>query len=312
MRAIGVNTYGGPEVLEEVQLPEPGLLSGQIVIRIHAAAVNPTDMSVRNGRRAKEHAKFSGPFVPGMDVAGVVEAIASNVTTDLRPGDRVMAIVLPEGSHGGYSERLALPLESVVRAPVGTTHAEAASLPMNGLTARMALDMVGLRRGQTLAVTGSAGTLGGYVIQLAKDDGARVIADAAPQDESLVRALGADVVVRRGSEVADRIRSVVPGGVDALIDGSAQGEALFDAVRDGGAFASVRTLQAVAPRGIIMMQVWVRQCPDKRMKLERLRELVESGVITLRVAATYPASEASVAHQRFERGGVRGRLVLEF
>lgn len=311
MRAVGVTEYGGPEALEVVELPDPEAGPGQVLVRVHAAAVNPTDTFGRNGARKKQQERQPPPYVSGMDVAGVVEAIGDGVESDLAVGDRVMAIVLPDGSHGGYSEKLAVPVGSVVAAPAGSSHAEASSLPMNGLTARLALDLLGLSAGDTLAVTGAAGAFGGYMVQLGKADGLRVIADASEADEQLVTDLGADVVVRRGDDVAERIREAAPDGVDGLADGSVQNEALFPAVRDGGGFATVRGFKADAPRGITIHPVWVWEYAEAREKLDRLRQQAEEGSVTLRVAQTFPAEEASEAHRLLEAGGTRGRLVIE-
>ena len=312
MRAVGVNNYGGPEALEVVELPDPEAGLGQILLRVHAAVVNPTDTYGRNGARAEQQATFDPPWVSGMDVAGVVEAIGDDVDTTLSVGDHAMAMVVPEGSYGGYSEKLALPAGSVVAVPRGTTDVEASTLPMNGLTARLALDLIALEPGARVAVTGAAGAFGGYAVQLAKADGLRVIADASESDERLVRDLGADVVVRRGDDVADRILEHAPGGVDAVIDGSVQNELLFPAVRDGGGFATVRGFDTDAPRGIVLHQVWVREYVTETEKLDRLRSLVEDGAVTLRVARTFTPEEASEAHRLLEAGGVRGRLVIEF
>ncbi len=130
MRAVGVRTFGGPEALEVVELPDPTAGPGQILLRVHAAAVNPTDTYGRNGARAKQQ-EMSGPppYVSGMDVAGVVEAIGADVETPLAVGDHAMAIVVPHGSYGGYSEKLALPAGSVVAVPTGATDVEASTLP---------------------------------------------------------------------------------------------------------------------------------------------------------------------------------------
>lgn len=313
MKAIGVNQYGGPDALEVVELPDPTPSEGEVLVRVHAATVNPTDTYVRNGDRARHQAKQSPfPYVPGMDVAGVLEEIGPGVETDLQVGDRVMAVVVPNGHHGAYSEKLALPVGSVAAAPAGTSHAEASTLPMNGLTARLALDLLALEPGQVLAVTGAAGALGGYVIQLAKSDGLTVIADASEADEELVFGLGADDVVRRGDDVADRFLDAFPDGVHGMLDGSVQNDALFPAIRDGGGFASVRGFRGEAPRGITNHQVWIVQYAEEQAKLDRLRQQVEDGEITLRVADVLPAAEAAEAHRRLEAGGVRGRLVLEF
>ena len=231
MRAIGVYQFGGPDALQVVDLPEPHVGPGQLGIRVRAATVNPTDTALRSGARAQQLRDVPPPHVPGMEVAGVLERVGAGVSTDLEPGDRVMAIVAPRGAHGAYAEHVAVPAESVVRTPVGSTDAEAATLPMNGLTARHALDLLGLVPGQRIGVTGSAGALGGYVIQLAKTEGLEVVADAGPSDEELVRSLGADTIVRRGPDVADRIREVAPDGVDGLVDAAVLNEAVARGAR---------------------------------------------------------------------------------
>lgn len=214
-----------------------------------------------------------------------------------------MGVVVPRGSHGAYAEKIALPAVSVVRIPADRSLESAATLPMNGLTARRALDQLALEPGETLAVTGAAGTLGCYAVELAKADGLWVVADAAPQDEQLVRDSGADVVVARGDGLVERIRAQVPDGVDGLVD---------CAVRDGGGIATVRGFAGEPERGVTYHPVWVVQYQEERDKLDQLRAQVESGALTLRVAATYPADRASEAHRLLETGGTRGRAVLTF
>src|SRR3954447_10329482 len=258
MRVVGAMEYGEPEVLQVAEVPEPHAGPGQVRIRVTAAAVNPTDTYVGNGARAEMQKADPPPYVPGMDAAGVLDEIGPGVETDLAVGDHVMAIVLPKGSHGAYSELLVVPAESVARVPAGASDAEASTLPMNGLTARLTLDLLGLAPGQTLAVTGAAGCYGGYVVELAKADGLRVIADASPADEQLVQDLGADIVVRRGDDVADRIRNVAPDGVDAVADGSVQNERLLPAIKNGGGFATVRGWSGPSERDITIHPVWVR------------------------------------------------------
>lgn len=312
MRAVGVVEFGGPEALQVVDLPERHAGPGEMRLRVHAATVNPTDTYTRNGARAELLRKFPPPYVPGMDAAGVLDEIGDGVETDLRVGDRVMAIVVPHGSHGAYAESLVVPAGSVAAAPAGTTHAEASTLPMNGLTARLALDQLGVQPGGTVAVTGAAGAFGGYAVQLAVADGLRVIADASGSDEELVRSLGAHVVVRRGDDVAERIREVAPDGVDGLIDGAVQNELVIPAVRDGGGFATVRGYRGEPVRDIVFHQVWVRDYAENRAELDRLRALTETGRITLRVARTFAPADAGEAHRLLEAGGTRGRLVIEF
>ncbi len=262
------------------------------------------------GARADGDRPAGGVAVPGMDVAGVITEVGPDVPARLSPGARVMAIVVPSGDHGGYREELVLPSASVTAVPLGCTDAEASTLPMNGLTARLALDLMRLRRGGTIAVTGAAGAFGGYLVQLARHEGLTVVADAAPADRAMVAALGADVVVDRGPDVAARIRDHFPDGVDGLADGAVQGDEVLSAVRDGGVFATVRGYRGDGARGIRVAVVGVRDYAANWEKLDGLRELAGQGALTPRVAGTLPLDQAAEAHRRLAAGGTRGRLVL--
>jgi len=312
MRAVGVTEFGGPEKLHSVELPEPETGPGQVRIRVHAAAVNPTDTVVRSGLRSSDADVPPPPYVPGMDAAGVLEEIGEGVTTDLKAGDHVMAIVVPFGSYGAYAERVVVPAESVARVPAGASDVQAATLPMNGLTTRLALDLLRLRPGQTLAVTGAAGAVGGYAVQLGKAEGLTVVADASPADEKLVAELGADIVLPRGEGFSAAIRDAVPDRVDAVIDTAPLADLMVPAVRDGGTIATLRGHDGEAERGITFVPVFVREYAREQAKLDQLRRQAEEGVVTLRVARTFPADQAAEAHRILEAGGTRGRLVLEF
>lgn len=312
MRAVGLFAQGGPDVLQVIELPEVHAGPGQVRIGVHAATVNPTDVGVRDGTRAEQQKADPPPYVPGMEVAGIVDEIGGGVPDRLKLGDAVIAIVVPKGGHGAYREQIALDARSVVRAPAGKPYPEAATLPMNGLTARLSLDLLNLSPGQIIAVTGAAGAYGGYVVQLAKAEGLTVIADAAEKDEKLVASLGADTVVRRGDDVASRFRDHFPQGVDGLADGAMLNERVIAAVRDGGAFTSIRGFLGVPQRDIRFTATMVRNYALEWEKLDRLRQLVEAGKLTLRVAEVYPPERAADAHRRLEAGGTRGRLVIQF
>jgi NADPH:quinone reductase len=313
MKAVGVIEFGGPEALQVVDLPDPEVGPGRVRIRVHAVAVSPTDTYVRNGDRA-EAQKASGPppYVPGMDAAGVLEEIGSGVHTDLRVGDHVMAIVLPDGSHGAYCEQLVVPAESVARVPAGATDVEACTLPMNGLTAQLALDVLDLEPGRTLAVTGSAGAFGGYVVQLAKVSGLTVAADALEADQQLVEGLGADVVLSRGEVFPALVRARFADGVDGAADGALLDGPVAAAVRDGGTVVTVRGYRQPGERGVVFHPIRVRDYARAADKLDRLRQLAEAGRVSLRVAGTVPKEQAAEAHRRLEAGGTRGRMVIEF
>lgn len=312
MRGVGVIEFGDPDVLRIVDLPEVHAGPGEVRLRVHAATVNPTDTGIRDGSRAERLKAIEPPYIPGMDAAGVIDEVGPGTETDLAVGDAVMAMVVPVGSQGAYRESIVLSADAVTRAPAGASHIEASTLPMNGLTARQSLDQLALSAGQTIAVTGAAGCYGGYVVQLAKADGLRVIADASPSDEELVRSLGADVVVPRGDDIAARIREVAPEGVDGLADGAVQNELAVGALRDGGGFVSVRGWGGPEERGITFHRTMVVSYDHRADLLDALRQQVEDGTVTLRVAASYPIEQAAEAHRRLEAGGTRGRCVVEF
>jgi NADPH:quinone reductase-like Zn-dependent oxidoreductase len=311
MRAVGVPRFGGPEVLEVVELPEPVPRDGEVRIRVAAATVNPTDIGLRDGHRAEALKDLPPPWVPGMELAGEIDAVGPG--SEWSPGQRVIAIVLPFRPLGGaQAELVVVPGESVAEVPDGATLEQAATLPMNGLTVRRALDLLALDVGQTLAVTGSAGAVGGYAIELAKLEGLRVVADAAPADEALVRGFGADLVVPRGDGCAQAIRAAMPGGVDAVLDAALLGPAILPAVRDGGQLAAVRPFQGDSERGIEIRAVAVSEYATNQDALRALVRRAGAGQLTLRVAETFAPGRAGDAHRRLEAGGVRGRLLITF
>jgi len=311
MRAVGITRFGGPEVLEIVELPVPEPGPGQVRIRVAAATVNPADTVLRSGRYGPPADGMAPPYVPGMELAGIIDAAGPG--SGWQAGERVMAIVSPRAPGGGaQAELVVVTADSVARVPDGVSFTAAATLPMNGLTARLTLDLLGLPPGQSLAVTGAAGAVGGYAIQLAVAAGLRVIADAAPADAGLVRRLGADAVVPRGPQVAAAIRQVAPDGVDALVDAAVIGQPVLAAVRDGGQVAAVRPFRGQAERSITVTLVLVADYLHAADKLAELAGQAADGRVTLRVAAELPAERAPEAHRMIEAGGVRGRLVLTF
>ncbi len=310
MKAIGVIEFGGPEALGVHTLPDPHPGPGEARIRVRAAAVSPTDLGLRSG--GYNTTNVEPPYIPGMDAAGVIDEVGENSTWKV--GDQVMAIALPLSSkHGGaYVEYLIAPDDSIARIPAGASLEEAATLPMNGLTATQMLELAALQPGQTIAVTGAAGTLGNYLIQLAKIQGLTVVADAAPKDLELVQSLGADHIVDRGDGLADRIRGVFPEGVDAVADTALLHDAVVPALRDGGTFVSVRGWKGEPTRNIRFEAVSVSKEYHSQAKLDALRQAVEEGKLTARVAGILPAEDAAEAHRRVGAGGSRGRVVLTF
>ena len=225
-----------------------------------------------------------------------------------------MAVTTPRRADGGaQSELLVVPAASVVPIPAGATIEQAATLPMNGLTALRGLELLGLDAGATLLVTGGAGLLASYVIPIAKLHGLRVLADAAPADEELVRGFGADVVLPRGDECVEAVLAEAPGGVDAVYDTALMGRGAFPAIRTGGALVYVRSWDGDdVEDGITIHQVQVAEVLERTDWLRELSDLAARGVLALRVAATFPPERAADAHRLMEAGGLRGRAVIVF
>jgi NADPH2:quinone reductase len=309
MRAVGITAPGGPEVLSVIDrvVREPG--RGEVRIAVEAAAVNPTDI----GLRTRGGGDLPAPWTPGMDAAGIVESLGEDVER-LRVGEEVMAAVSPRRPEGGaQAELLVVPAASVVSIPDGATLEQASTLPMNGLTALLGLELLGLQAGQTLGVTGGAGLLGSYVIVLAIQQGLRVIADAKPDDEALVRSFGADIVVPRGADFVGAVREVMPDGVDGLYDTALLHEAVFAAIADGGSMVVVRGWKPdETERGIVVRQVMVAEALKRTEWLEDLRQLASEGRIPLRVVGEYPPDRVAEAQQVMDAGGLRGRVVIVF
>jgi NADPH:quinone reductase len=308
-RAVGITRPGGPEVVVVVEreVREPG--HGEVRLAVRAAAVNPTDV----GLRQRGAAELPPPWVPGMDAAGVIESTGDGVR-HLAVGDEVMAAVAPRRPEGGaQAELVVVPAASVVAAPEGMTAEQAATLPMNALTALHGLDLLGLVEGRTLVVTGGAGLLASYVIPIAKLRGLRVLADASPADEALVRGFGADVVLPRGDALVAAIRLEAPDGVDAVFDTALLRRDVFPAIRKGGALAVVRTWDGDdVEEGIRIEKVQVWTVLERTDWLREARELAQRGVLVPRVAGTYPPEAAGEAQRRMEAGGLRGRGVIVF
>lgn len=313
--AVGLTEFGGPEVLavREVPLVEP--VGDEVRVHVHAACVNPVDTLCRVG--VTTPLRQDGiPLVPGMDFAGTVEAVGDSA--DWQLGDAVVGVTRhdQEPMHGGYSSRIVVPGASLVRAPHaedGTTNFVAASTYlMNGLAALHGLDQLDLSPGATLGVTGAAGAVGGFVVQMAKKAGLRVVADAAEADVDRVASKGADVIVPRGEGVGARFTDAAGGQLDAVYDAALIGPDTFPAIRDGGAIAIIRPQEWQPGRGITKFRAKCTELfllPDR---LERVRALVEDGTLDLEVHATYAPSRAADAHRVLEAGGVRGRQVIDW
>jgi NADPH:quinone reductase-like Zn-dependent oxidoreductase len=309
-RAVGITQPGGPEVLTVIDRDVRPAGPGEVRITVAYAAVNPTDVGIRQRGAGGD---LAPPWTPGMDAAGIVESVGDGVDR-LAVGDTVMAAVSPRRPEGGaQAEVIVVPAASVVPIPDATALPAAATLPMNGLTAMRGLEMLDLEPGDTLAVAGGAGCLASYVIGLAHDRGLRVLADAGPADEETVRSFGADVVLPRSEDFAAAVTEAEPDGADAVFDTALLGAAAAGAIRDGGGLVVVRGWDGSdVGREITVHPVMVGEVLQRTEWLDELRLLAGDGRLVLRVTDEYPPERAAEAQARLDGGGVRGRLLIAF
>ena len=309
MRAVVAQQPGDADVLElrQVERPEPGMT--EILVRVRAAGVNPTDWKARAGRGLPGK---TFPAILGYDVAGVVEAVGLGVTI-YRPGDAVLGMpkfpILP----GGYAEYVAAPARQFVPKPESLSFEEAAGLPLAALTAWQGLiDTAKLEAGQRVLVHAAAGGVGHLAVQIAKSRGAYVIGTASAAKHEFVRGLGADELI--DYHTADFVDVLRNDPVDVVFDpvaGDYSARSL-EVLKDGGALVSILAVGPEAakeaerrgiPSGFTLVE------PD-RLGLTALAELVEQGRLRVEIDSVFPLARAADAHRRGETNRAQGKIVL--
>lgn len=309
MTAVSQDELGGPEVLKLVEAERPAPGPTEVLVRVHAASVNPTDW------KSRASGGFLGdpPFVLGWDVSGVVEATGIGAALH-KPGDEVFGMLRYPFSHGAYAEYVTAPARTFARKPRGVDHVQAAALPLAALTAWQALvDTAGLRGGQRVLIHAAAGGVGHLAVQIAKARGAYVIGTASAAKHDLLRELGADELIDyRSVDFAQAVRDV-----DVVLDtmGGDHGERSLATMRPGGVIVSIvlsvldEGLTAKAQAlGIRAEDILVE--PD-HAALKAIAALVEAGKLRAELDTVLPLAEAAKAHERGETGRTTGKIVLE-
>ncbi len=315
MKAVRQHGNGGPEVLKCEDAPKPSAKAGEVLIAIHAAAVNPVDWKLREGRRGGGGA--SGELtIPGFDVSGVVESIGEGVTK-FKPGDEVFAMTsLRLGSGGGvsggaYAEYVAVVEAQVAAKPANIDHEHAAAVPLAALTAWQALfDTAKLSEGQTVLIHAGAGGVGHFAVQLAKARGARVIATASsPENLEFLKQIGADVIVNYKQQKFEDVARDVDVVLDTIA-GETQ-ERSFACLKEGGFLVSILqppTAAKLKERNLRGAVILVK--PDGA-ELAEIAQLIEAGKVKPEVSATFPLADAAKAQELNKAGHVRGKVVLK-
>jgi NADPH:quinone reductase-like Zn-dependent oxidoreductase len=308
MRAISQHAWGAADVLHEVQLERPQPLPTEVLVRVHAAGVNPTDWKSRSHGGLGLWGK---PPILGYDVSGVVEATGAGVTL-FAPGDEVFGMPRFPHQAGAYAEYLTAPSRHLARKPPSLNHVEAAALPLVGLTAWQALvDTAVVRPGQRVLIHAAAGGVGHLAVQIAKARGAYVIGSASPAKHDVVRKLGADEVIDyRAVDFLDAVHDI-----DVVIDpvGGDYVERSLATLREGGILVTLPAplpdalVASAASRSLRAMYLLVE--PD-RDGLAAIAELVAAGRLRPLIDRVFPLAEAAAAHAYGEQGRTTGKIVL--
>lgn len=304
MKAAYIDQFGGPEVLQYSDLPDPVAAAGQVVVDVVAASVNGADWRVRAG----QYGQATFPLVLGRDFSGTVAALGDGVH-DLKIGDAVFG-VLEAGREGAYAEKLAITAAIVARKPDAVSHVDAAALALTGLTAIISVETtLKLQRGETILIQGGAGGVASFAIQLAKHIGARVITTTSAANLDYVRGLGADDVIDYNAQ--DFTRAV--SGCDAVFDtvGGEVAHKSFAVLKSGGRAAFIASgPQAPKPDrdDVTALRPAVGRA---RAPLERVAELVAAGAVRPPEVKLYRLAQAAEAHRLSESRHFRGKLVFQ-
>jgi NADPH:quinone reductase-like Zn-dependent oxidoreductase len=304
MKAIVVHQFGGPEVLKyEDDAPRPEPMEDEILIRTMAAGVNPVDAFIRSGR----YGSGNLPYIPGMEVAGIVEKTGAKITK-FKPGDQVYAHL--GFKDGGYAEFSVAKENEVATKPKTISFEQAAAVPLAATTAWQALiDTAGLKSGQTVLIHGGSGGVGSFAVQIAKTRGAKVIATASTENQDLLKQLGVDQAI---DYTKTRFEDVVKD-VDVVLEATRSDSMArsYGVVKKGGFIVSITgepDQAELEKHGLRGSSMGVR--PDAHV-LEDLARLIDSKKIVVVVSQVFPLPEASKAHQQIETRHTRGKIVLK-
>lgn len=331
MKAVQLHAFGGPDNLLYEEVPRPKVGNDEVLVHVHAASLNPPDWYLRDGYRAlppEWWPESTFPLILGTDISGVVAAVGKHVT-GFSIGDEVYSMVrfpekVMEGS-GAYAEYVSVPSSQLAMKPRGIGHVQAAGAPMSLLTAWQFLIETGHDapnpfqsfphkavplKGRTVLVNGAGGGVGHLAVQLARWQGARVIAVASSRNEALLRELGADEFIDYTKIAAECVVKNVDLVFDAV--GGANMARFLRCIRPGGALFLVNPLGFSAHSEAAQKEVMVSstQVRSSGAQLSQAGRLLEEGVVRVVIDSTYPLALASAAHQRAAMGNIQGKIVL--
>ncbi len=313
MKAIVINAFGGRDVLQYTEVPNPTPDEGEVLVRVKAAGVNPVDWKIRAGH-LKDGYPYKFPIILGWDLAGVVEQTGYSARR-FRPGDEVYGYCRrPVIQHGTYAEYIAIPETYLASSPTTVSPEDAGAIPLAGLTAFQCVhDAVKLETRETILILGASGGVGSFAVQFARVTDAKVIAVASRKNHAYLKELGAtETLDYAEGDFREAVKSLAPQGVDVVFD-CVGAEALaraLDCVKRGGRTVSILVRDdkgQAAKVGAKHHYVFVE---PNAPELDRIRQLVDARKVKVHLSATFPLAEAAKAHEAMETGHTRGKIIL--
>jgi NADPH:quinone reductase-like Zn-dependent oxidoreductase len=306
MKAIVINAYGNEDVVNYVEVDRPEPKADEVLLKVHAAAVNPADWKIRDGMG--ERFGFKLPLILGGDIAGTVAAVGDGVE-NFQQGDAVYGMTLSTLS-GGYAEYAVAKADAIAPKPESLNFEEAAAIPIGALTAWQAMfDVANLSSGQKILITGASGGVGSMAVQLAKAKGAFVIGTASGKNEQFVRDLGADEFVDYTKQNFEEVVT----DVDVVFDtvGNDTQERAFQTLKQGGflvSSAGTPSAEKAQELGVTAAFVF---CKSNAQQLAQINSLIAEGKLKIHIQTLLPLAEAKKAHQLSQSGRTRGKIVLQ-
>lgn len=310
MKAARIHEYGDPSVFVYEDAPKPVAKVGEVLVRVHAAGINPVDFKTRAGRGMGGGSRDLLPLIVGWDISGVVEAVGEGVN-DFKVGDAVYSMVRFPQIGSAYAEYVAAPASDFVLKPTSLNHIEAAAVPLAALTAwQVMFDTAHLSAGQTILIHAAAGGVGHLAVQLAKWKGARVIGTASARNADFLRELGVDEVVDYTAEPFEDVVRDVDVALDCV---GGLSERSIKVLKPGGFLSwitgglATERIAELAQQGIHAGGILVH---IDSQQLTEITTLIDAGIVKPSIEQVFPLAEAAKAHEAIETGRTRGKLVL--
>ncbi len=307
MKAVVINEYGNENVLNYTDVERPKPEEGEVLVKVHAAAVNPADWKIRDGMGKSFGLQL--PLILGGDIAGTIEDVGVGVK-NFKQGNAVYGMTVSGGFSGGYAEYALAKADAIAPKPESLDFEKAAAIPIGALTAWQAMfDLANLSSGQSVLITGASGGVGSMAVQLAKAKGAFVIGTASGKNEQFVRDLGADEFVDYTRQPFEEVVKDVDVVFDT-IGGDTQ-ERAFQTLKKGGFLVTSSQTPSEEKAKEFGVEAAFVFCKPNAGQLTEINQLIEEGKLKIHIETILPLTEVKKAHQLSQSGRTRGKIVLQ-